>query len=461
MNSVERQNYRHWIVIGVTDDSLKLRIASADCDYMVPLRVGDELSIDALLHFAEAIQENREAAVLYGDEDRLDARGRRTIPWFKPRWNEEMFFAIDYLSSAVAIESSLARRLGANDSLIDIPAVVLAATATAEGPIVHVPHILTHVDARRTADTGRSDAVARLLEPLGATCASGPFGTIKVEWPLPHELPLITIVIPTRDKLELLRPCVESVLGRTNYDNFEILIIDNCSVEKPTAEYLSELQKHPRVRIASYPGTYNFSAINNFAVREAQGSYICLLNNDTQVIEPEWLTEMMRYAVRPKVGAVGAKLLYGDGSIQHAGVVIGIGEAAGHAHRLLPSGEPGYFLMPHVAHFVSAVTAACLLVERKKFDAVGGLDPELAVAFNDVDLCLKIEAAGWRNVYVPHAILIHHESKSRGKDMSPANIDRYRRELKLLQDRWNTKSYEDPLHNPNLDASCETYVLRL
>jgi GT2 family glycosyltransferase len=168
----------------------------------------------------------------------------------------------------------------------------------------------------------------------------------------------------------------------------------------------------------------------------------------------------MRYAIRPDVGAVGAKLLYDNGSIQHAGVVVGIGDAAGHAHRFLPANEPGYFRMPHVAQFVSAVTAACLLIDKEKFLKVGGLDEDsLAVAFNDVDLCLKVEAAGWRNVYVPHAVLFHHESKSRGKDISPENIDRYRRELRVLQERWGTKTYEDPLHNPNLDRYSETFVI--
>ena len=211
-----------------------------------------------------------------------------------------------------------------------------------------------------------------------------------------------------------------------------------------------------------YREPFNYSAINNFAARHARGSYLCLLNNDTEVVEPSWLTELMRYAVRSDVGAVGAKLLYEDGSIQHAGVVVGIGDAAGHPHRFLPAGRPGYFRMAHVPQFISAVTGACLVVEKSKFEAVGGLDEEkLAVAYNDVDLCLKLEAAGWRNVYVPHAVLLHHESKSRGNDMAPAQFGRYSRELTVLQERWKTKTYEDPLHNPNLDRYSETYVLRL
>ena len=180
------------------------------------------------------------------------------------------------------------------------------------------------------------------------------------------------------------------------------------------------------------------------------------------IVEPEWLTEMMRYAVRPDVGAVGAKLLYGDGSIQHAGIVIGMGDAAGHAHRFTPANQPGYFRQPHVSQFVTAVTAACLVIEKQKFEAVGGFDEEkLAIAYNDVDLCLKLQAAGWSNVYVPHATLLHHESKSRDSDFSPTQHERYLSELRVLQERWETKSRQDPQHNPNLDRYSETFVIRL
>jgi GT2 family glycosyltransferase len=260
----------------------------------------------------------------------------------------------------------------------------------------------------------------------------------------------------------VLRPCVESLLERTEYPNFEILIIDNGSIDAATAKFFREVSEDERVRVLTYDRPFNYSAINNFAVGHARGTFVALLNNDTEVLEPAWLTELMRYAARPEIGAAGAKLLYDDRSIQHAGVVIGIGGAAGHAHRFLPADQPGYFYMPHVAQFVSAVTGACLLVKTSKFEAVGGLDDEkLAIAFNDVDFCLKLEVAGWRNVYVPHAILLHHESKSRDSDMAPTQLPRFKRELAVLQERWGTKTYKDPLHNPNLDSSSETYVFRV
>jgi GT2 family glycosyltransferase len=459
LTSVESQVYANWTVVGSGTNPISSTIAAADGDFVLLLRAGDLLAPSALFRLAEALQVTPEAEILYGDEDQIDARGRRSRPWFKPRWNEELFLAQDYLGPAVAVETNLARRAaataGANRS-----AFLLAATSQTKN-VVHVPHILVHVAANTERQDARMAAVAEHVESFGARCAPGPFGTVKVEWPLPSELPRVSIIVPTRDGLDLLQPCVKSLLERTSYDNFEVVIVDNESVEPRTLQYFDEITRDPRVRLISFPGPYNFSSMNNFAIREVSGPYVCLLNNDTEVVESAWLTEMMRYAVRPEVGAVGAKLIYDDGSIQHAGVVIGLGEAAGHAHRFLPPGDPGYFRQPHVTQFMSAVTAACLVIDKKKFLAAGGLDEGLAVAFNDVDLCLKLQDAGFRNVYVPHAVLVHHESKTRGSDMARAQFARYLRELHVLQERWGTKTYCDPLHNPNLDRYTETFVIGL
>ena len=465
ISSIERQIYPGWSLVGVEFQSMSSLARTADGDYIVFLRAGDQLAEIALYRFAETLQSNRTAAILYGDEDLLDRHSRRSRPWFKPHWNEEMFLAVDYLSSAVAIDRKLVQKAAKGISGVagDNPAFMLAVTALANGRIVHVPHIISHVDAQaaKPEQSTRLAAVAKHVGPLGGRCVSGPFGTVKVDWPLPKDLPLVSIIVPTRDRLDLLQPCLDGVLDKTDYGNFEILVLDNESVEERTLDFLARISEDPRVRVIRFPGPYNFSHFNNFAARQVNGPYLCLLNNDTEVVEPAWLTEMMRYAVRPDVGAVGAKLLYDDGTIQHAGVVIGLGEAAGHAHRNLPADQPGYFRMPHITQFMSAVTAACMLVDKKKFLAVGGLDETLAVAFNDVDLCLKLQKAGFRNVYVPHAVLIHHESKTRGNDVAPHNIERYRRELRLLQGRWGTKTYNDPQHNPNLDRYSESFVLNV
>ena len=429
-------------------------------DFVVPLRIGDLLSETALFRFAEAMQSKPGSKIFFGDHDHLDEQGRRRRPWFKPRWNEEMFLAQDYLSAAVAIDGGLARTVAS--TAVSLDALLLAATALVGEDIVHVPHILCHVATAPESRQDRLEAVRQHVQPLGATCTPGPFGTTKVQWPLPSGLPLVSIIVPTRDKLELLQPCIQGLLERTDYANFEVVIIDNESVEQRTRAYLAEVVRDPRVRVLPFPGGFRFGAMNNHAAGQARGDFICLLNNDTEIIDADWLTQLMRYAVRPEVGAAGAKLLYDDGSIQHAGVIVGIGGAAGHAHRSLPDDHPGYFRQAHVAQFVSAVTAACLVVDKRKFIAVGGLDEaELPVAFNDVDLCLKLQKAGWRNVYVPHAVLLHHESKSRGSDTLRRNIDRFRREERVLQERWGTRNYSDPLLNPNLDPATETFVIRL
>lgn len=479
IGSVEQQVYAAGEVIVVGDSALTRQsadsralpsrsaaLAEATGDFVILVAGGDQLSSWALFHLAEALQTHPEAAILYGDEDELDDRGVRRRPWFKPEWNEELFLAQDYLSRACAIRATVARTSAARiqaDAKTSIVDLLLQVIAADQGPVVHVPAIIAHAcNLDRQADqSARVAAVGRFMAWRGGSAAPGPFDTVKVSWPLPEPRPLVSMIVPTRDKLELLRPCVESILQRTTYARFEVLIVDNRSVEARTRRYLDDLGSEAKVRVLPYPHPYNYSAINNHAVRQARGSFVCLVNNDTEVLDADWLTEMMRYAVRPEVGAVGAKLLYADGSIQHAGVVVGIGDAAGHAHRNLPADDAGYFCHAHVAQFVSAVTGACLLVDKRKFLAVGGLDEEnLPIAYNDVDLCLKLERAGWRNVYVPHAVLIHHESKSRAKDHAPSRINSYRRELQAFQERWGAKDYNDPLLNPNLDRSSETFLIR-
>lgn len=482
--SVEGQSYGRWtlLIIGshtashapaiqdrvkFISHSAKLTTSDLVGDYLVIIRSGDELARSALYRYATALQAEPTAKFIYGDHDHLNATGERFDPWFKPRWNYELFLAQDYPSRAVAMNMDLVRDeiLAGEIARASMPyELLLEIINRGGGAVVHVPCITAHLcsDSRISDQQSRIAAVSAHVAPHGATAGAGPFDTVKVCWPLPAQLPVVTIIVPTKDKVELLDACVASVLKKTSYPNYELLIIDNGSVKDATARYLSSIAKHHRVRVLPYPHPYNYSAINNFAASHARGSYLCLLNNDTEVVEESWLAEMMRQAVRSKIGAVGAKLLYADGSIQHAGVVVGMGDGAGHAHRNLPNSERGYFCQAHVTQFVSAVTGACLVVEKDKFLAVGGLDEScLAIAYNDVDLCLKLERAGWRNVYVPHAVLVHHESKSRPKDHLPSQIERYRKELKAFQDRWGAKLYEDPLFNPNLDRSSETFLIRL
>lgn len=462
LRSVEQHNDPSDVQI-LRGTDMRALLAEASGEYVFFLRCGDRLAGAALARLGRALAATP-AEVVYSDEDHLQPGKSMRLPWFKPQWNAELFLALDFLSRAVAVRTALAREVAATINHfvpLTLDALLLRVTEAAKGAVLHLPSVLVHVGTQKKDPDERLAAVAAFLEGR-AYCTAGPFDTVRVQWPLPEPAPSVSIVIPTRDKVELLRACVDGLLTRTDYPAVEILIVDNGSREEDALDYLGQLESHGQARILRCNDDYNFSSLNNLAVREATGRFILLLNNDTEVINPEWLGEMMRYAVRDEVGAVGAKLLYSDGSVQHAGVVVGMGEAAGHAHRHLGPGEPGYFRQPRCAQFVSAVTGACLLVDRRKYDAVGGLDERnFAIAYNDVDFCLKLEQAGWRNVYTPHAILYHHESKSRGNDLSPQHRERYMRELAALQERWGTKTFADPLHSVHLDRYSETYIPNL
>ena len=464
---------RFTMVPGRTDNpykALHLGIQAATGDYILPLGPEAILSPAALYRLAKAVLKNPGVDVLYGDEDIITTRGKRETPWFKPRWNPDLFLAQDYLSGACLIRREDALALPPLHPALSeagLYAILLAITSRPGAKVVHVPHVLAHHPAAPTAALGseadalaaRAAVVANHVAPLGAQAHPGPFGTVAVEWPLPDlPRPLVTVIVPTRDHADLLRKSITGVLNATRYRNVEIIIVDNGSREPDTLDYLRRVAANPRVTILHDDGPFNFSRLNNLAARAAKGDYLCLLNNDIEIIDETWLSALMRQATRPGVGAVGAKLLYDDHSIQHAGITIGLGQAAGHGHRFLKNDEPGYFARAHVPHTVSAVTAACLVVEKAKFWEIGGLDEEgFAVAFNDVDLCLKLQAAGYRNLYEPRSMLIHHESKSRGKDFRAENVERYMRELALLQKRWGTATYRDPLHHRALDRSIEAY----
>lgn len=435
--------------------------------YLVLVPDGAILPRRALARYAEAAQTFANPTVLYGDEDRLDETGMRSDPWFKPQWNEELLLATDYISRACAISTKAAQTVPVLPKRISACAGYALVLGLARLPgftACHLPHVLCHLaqDAARSAILAQCLAVAYWRGIDGVKASAGPFGTVVAAWPMPLNEPSVEIIIPTRDKLDLLAACVNSILAKTRYDNYRIMIIDNNSIEKRTLKWLGEISTNPRVSVLSYPEHYNYSAINNFGISQSLSRFVCLLNNDTEVISHDWLSELVRYAVQDDVGAVGAKLLYEDGHIQHAGVAIGLGNAAGHSHRGLNDSSPGYFAVPHCAHSVSAVTAACLLVSREKYISVGGLDDiNLQIAYNDVDFCLKLQAKGWRNIYAPRAVLYHYESKSRGNDFSPNHLERYLSELSVLQSRWDTQTIVDPMHHVRLDRSSETYRLHI
>lgn len=443
----------------------------ADADghaWLLPVIAGDRLSP----RFARIVADKAagEASIRYWDEDGLDPRGRRHTPFLKPDWDPLLFLSRDTLGGAsmIRLDAALAAcaRLD-SDSPMSGAAVstILTVAAGARGvpPPHHSPMILVH----RAPGSALTDLVARKAiletawpEPVELYHKPLPPHHLAVRFPLPADAPSVSIVIATRDRVDLLQCCVDGVLANTYPGRTEIIIVDNDSVEVETLAYFDRIRGQG-VRILHQAGAFNYSAINNRAVREATGTFICLLNNDIEMLDTDWLTAMMRHAARPGVGAVGALLLYPDRTVQHAGVAIGVGNAAGHVHRKVPLDAMGHHGLHRTTRRASVVTAACLVVRRESFLAVGGLDEEnFKVAFNDVDLCLKLAAAGLRNIFVAEAMLIHHESKSRGDDMLKENFERYSQELAWLQSKWSTPTVVDPYHHPLWLRSSEQCALR-
>lgn len=405
--------------------------------WLCPLLPGDRLSRGAIKAYSAAAKDTQ-AAILYADDDLRDPKGRRHSPHFKPSWNAELFRRHDFLSHACII------RIDALSELQDVAerpdwALELIRRRIAEHPasIVHVPHVLHHRIQRPRPQRPESD----FLEICEA------------------DLPSITVIVPTRNRVELLRTCMAG-LHATAYPRFDVIVIDNDSDDPATLAYLQDIQG-PQRQVLPFHGPFNYAAMNNAAVARAKGELICFLNNDIEMLDADWLAHMARQAIRPDVGAVGARLLYADGSIQHAGVVIGVGGGAAHAHRYLRPEDEGYFSRHNLPQLVTAVTGACLLVRRSSFELVGGFDESrFPVAFNDVDLCLKLNEGGWQSLYEPRATLIHHESKSRGKDSHPSNRVRFAAELAALKERWHTDTVMDPYHHPSLSRYSEQFVLR-
>jgi GT2 family glycosyltransferase len=373
------------------------------------LEPSDELTEDALL-LSREIAAHPEADFVYGDEDSVDEQGRLYGPEFKPDWNPDLQRSTQYIGRAFA------SRVGAD---------VFAAKH-----VRHVPFVILHKHARR--------------EPLVPK---------RVRWPLASQ-PLVSLIIPTRDGRALLETCIESLRRVTTYRKYEIVVVDNGTTDPSTLDYLAKLE-----RVLRWPHPFNFSAINNFAVRQARGEVVGLLNNDLEFVDGGWLEEMLSHALRPDVGCVGAKLLYPDRTVQHAGVILGIGGVADHIHKNLPEDAPGYCGRAIATQNFSAVTAACMLVRKKTWEDVGGFDEEFAVAFNDVDFCLRVRERGLRNLWTPYAKVIHHESKSRGSENTVPKWLRFRGEMARLKKRWGKALLEDPAYNPNLTLDAKNVSL--
>jgi GT2 family glycosyltransferase len=438
-------------------------------DWVMLLRAGDTLPPHALYWFAWQIQAAGDAALVYSDDDVMDEAGARHEPRFKPDWSPEHLRAAHYVgSAAVARGAAIAAaggirleccRHGNYDLLLR--AVDAGATRVA-----HVPAVLYHRGVARAGEWENSasctEALKSHLARNGVEADVAPVSAAgrHIRYRLPDSPPLVTIIIPTRDAAALLERCIQSLLEKTTYLRYEVLVVDNRSSAADALAYLERISVHPRVRVVRYPRRFNYSAINNFAARVARGEALCLLNNDTEVISPDWLEEMTGHLSQAGVGAVGAKLYYPDGRVQHAGVTVGPGGCASHLHVNLGGDAAGYCGRAMIAQELSAVTGACLLTWKQAYLRLGGLNEKrLTVAFNDVDYCLRLQEAGYRVVFTPHAQLYHHESATRGDDEPLARRLRARREVKYMRRRWRSRMRHDPYYNPNLSYRRPDFAL--
>lgn|GEM_PF-1736689 len=435
-----------------------------DADVVGPLDPHDRLEPHALFELALALQDG--ADVVYSDEDRIGDRGAPEDPWFKPDWSPETLLTRDYLGRLVVVRRDALERAGGVRDVFESANWydALLKITEASQRIVHVPQVLVHrhaVNAVEKNDFALAVELALRRRGEAATVHVAESG-VDVRYTVPGD-ERVCVIVPTRDRADLLGPCIASIFERTTYPNFEVLVVDNGSRDSATFALFDEFRRREplRFRVLRDPAPFNYSRLNNEAARATDAPYLLLLNNDTEVIAPDWMEAMLGQARRPEIGAVGALLLYPDGTVQHAGIVLGILGLAGHAHRYLPANTIGYHGALELDTNYLAVTGACLMVAKTKYFAAGGLDESLAVSYNDVDLCLKLHRDGYRNVVVPRAKLYHYESKSRGSDDTPAKVARAMEEVAIIGRRWPAWAARDPYYNPNLTTDAEDFGLRL
>ena len=464
---------------GHISEATNTALSMASGHFLAMLDHDDVLPEHALAEVAIELNKNSHASLIYTDEDKIDDEGKRFNPYFKPDFSPELLYGQNYFNHLSVFHADAVRAIGGwrkgYEGSQDYDLILRLIRQLPPNQIRHIPKVLYHwrvvkgstaysISEKSYALTAGLKALKEHLwetEQGHAALVDGlPY--YRAVYPIPQPAPLVTLIIPTKDQQPILERAIDSILGKTTYDNYEIIVVDNNSEQRTTIDYLSEIEeRHSRVTILPYPAPFNYSAINNFAARHAKGSILGFINNDVEVIGGSWLQEMVSQVSRPQVGCVGAMLYYPDNTIQHAGIVLGIGGVAGHSHKRFARGDSGYFARLKLAHNVSAVTAACMLLRRDVFNEVGGFDDAgLAVAFNDVDLCLRVREAGYLNVFTPFAELYHHESISRGYEDSPEKKARFESEAKLMLKRWGNALTNDPYYSPHLTLSAEDFSIR-
>lgn len=457
-------------------ESLEQQIAELhDQAWLMVLDSTDAIPDGFLGALEEQIDQHSDSLVISFDEWLIEAG--KIKPVCKPQWDEDMLWAKPYMGRGLLVRKSVFLEMGgfrfngeqaSLDELLDGWALRWSTIhkVVQTHRLLGWPILRTQSgEVRDSYASQRAEIIGQLLSThngLSVSVRPSPHqNLVKLSWPLPEPKPVVTLIVPTRNGLSVLKPCVESILSLTDYPEFELLIMDNQSDCPDTLAFLKTLpEKDSRVRVHQWPHPFNFSAINNAAVALAKGEWVCFVNNDIEPTHPQWLTEMMRLAVRPEVGSVGAKLLYPDGRVQHGGVVLGVGGVAGHSHRFEQADSPGYMQRLQVPQRYSAVTAACMVVQKTHFLAVGGFDEEaFPINYNDVDLCLKLGQKGLKTLWTPDAVLVHHESASRGQGARGLKRWKALQEAKRFKRKWGNAIKTDPAYHPDLTPYREDFSL--
>jgi len=453
-------------------------LSLATGDFIALLDHDDLLAPFALFEIVKQINEHPEADFLYSDEDKISEDGKnRSNPHFKPDWSPDTMLSYNYLCHLSVIRKSIVDEVqgfregydGSQDYDLFLRVFKIARK------IVHVPKILYHWRTHQlsVAQSGQAkiyaiDSGKRAIMDYLSNCdykasvSDGiVFGTYRVSYEI-KGCPKVSIIIPSKDKTGILKACISSILDKTDYPNYQIIIVDNLSEEKDTYEYYRHLKDYCQISIIHYNKPFNYSAINNYAVSQIETDHLLFLNNDTEIINANWITSMLEHAQRREVGAVGAKLYYPNDTIQHAGVIVGLGGVAGHSHKHFSKDASGYFYRPHIIQNLSAVTGACMMMRSEIFAEVDGFDERYSHAFNDIDLCLKIRERGYLIIYTPYAELYHHESLTRGYEGAPEKLKRFQKEIKLFKEKWgHILERVDIYYNPNLTLNREDFSLKI
>ncbi len=463
-------------IAGATNEA----IAMCTGEYIALLDNDDELTIDALFEVVAAINA-QDPDMIYSDEDFIDLDGELSNPHFKPDFSPDLLLSHNYITHLLVLQRGLLDRAGLLDSRYDGAQdydLVLRASEMARC-VHHIPKVLYHWRQSEGStsfdEEAKPKALVRTRRVLEETLRRrGIEGTVepanmryffRIKREIPDDVPpLVSIIVPFKDQPKLLEACVQSILNRSTYSNFEIIGISNNSERPETFALMRQLAAEDRrIRFLEYNVPFNFSKINNYGVSQAKGEYVVLLNNDVEIISWDWIESMLEHSMRVEVGVVGGKLYYPDHSIQHAGIIVGIGGYAGHAHKHFLGNRTGYFNRLHLIQDVSAVTGAWMMVKKSLYEELGGLDEKhLGVACNDVDFCLRARELGYYNIFTPYAEAYHHESKSRGYEDTPEKIARFEREKGYFQERHKEiLERGDPFYNPNLALDSEGFELRL